>query len=139
MSNSDKDDHEENSWEDDEENGFNAPIPVGSNSQDSQQHSQENSPGVQHKRKRDESSSSLDGGADNGHVKAKKIHRNTGRPRAADYEDLAKDLILQAAMVYRCLLSTQDAFPDLTSEAEIVKTAWAHVNNETGDAQPRRC
>jgi hypothetical protein len=128
------DDREENGLEDDEETGFNALTPAASPSLpvDSQHTSRKNSPGVQHKRKRDETSSSSDGGADNGHVKAQKINSNAGRPRAADYEDLAKDLILQAAMVYRCLLSTQDAFPDLASEAEMVKTAWAHVNNENG-------
>ena len=52
--------------------------------------------------------------------------------RLADYEDLAKELILQAATVYHCLLSTEDAFPDLATEAEMVKTAWGWVNRETG-------
>ena len=126
------DDHEENGLEDDEKSSFNVLTPAGSNSQDSQLNSHEKSPGVQPKWKHNETSSSLDLGADNGHIKANKIHRNSGRPWAADYEDVAKDLILQAAMAYHCLLSTQDAFPDLSSEAEMVKTAWAHVNNETG-------
>ena len=49
-----------------------------------------------------------------------------------DYDDLAKDLILQAATVYRCLLTTEDAFPDLAAEAKMVKTAWGNVNGETG-------
>ena len=35
-----------------------------------------------------------------------------------------------AATVYHCLLSTKDAFPDLTTEADMVKEAWASVINE---------
>ena len=35
-------------------------------------------------------------------------------------------------MVYRCLLSTEDMFPNLATEAEMVKTAWGQVNRETG-------
>jgi hypothetical protein len=96
--------------------------------------SHENSPAVQHKRKhRDlETSSSSDCEANHGYEKAQKINGKAGRPRAGDYDDLAKELILQAATVYRCLLSTEDAFPDLAAEAEMVKTAWGQVNNEIG-------
>ena len=94
----------------------------------------EDSPTVQHKRKHQdlETSNSSDGEVDNRHEKAQKINNKAGRPRAGDYEDLAKELILQAATIYRCLLSTEDAFPDLAAEAEMVKTAWGQVNHETG-------
>ena len=92
-------------------------------------------PAVQHKQKHqdiEDCSSSSDSEDDKGPVKAQKITSKAGRPRAADYDDLAKELILQAATVYRCLLSTENAFPDLTPEAEMVKVAWALVNQETG-------
>ena len=94
----------------------------------------ENSPAVRHKRKRQEleTSSSSDCGANRGYEKAQKINGKAGRPRAGDYDDLSKELILQAATVYRCLLSTEDAFPDLAAEAEMVKTAWGEVNHEIG-------
>ena len=48
-----------------------------------------------------------------------------------DYEDLVKEWILLAAMIYRCLLSMEDAFPDLAVESDMVKEAWATVINET--------
>jgi uncharacterized protein DUF6532 len=64
-----------------------------------------------------------------------KPRRSVGRQ--ADHElltidDLAKELILQAAMLYHCLLSTEDTFPDRAQEAEMVKVAWEQVNQETG-------
>jgi hypothetical protein len=87
------------------------------------------SPAVQYKRKHHDSS---DSESEDSFTKAQKITHHHGRPRARDYEDVAKDLILQAAAEYRCLLSCQDAFPDLASEAEMVKTAWEEVNNNSG-------
>ena len=101
---------------------------------DPQPTSHDDSLAVQHKQKLQdqETSSSLDSDVNEGHAKAQKINSKAGRPGAGDYDDLAKDLILQAAMVYHCLLSTEDAFPDLAAEAEMVKTAWGNVNCETG-------
>jgi hypothetical protein len=102
---------------------------------DEQSPSQENAPAVQHKRKhqdRGESSSESESDDEDSHAKAQKISNKAGRPRAADYNDLAKELILQAATVYRCLLSTEDAFPELVQESEMVKAAWEQVNQETG-------
>jgi Domain of unknown function (DUF6532) len=114
-----EDDEDDNPLEDDEDG---PPTP------------HEDSPTVQHKRKHQdlETSNSSDCEADDRHEKAQKIYNKAGRPRAGDYEDLAKELILQAATIYRCLLSTEDAFPDLAAEAEMVKTAWGRVNHETG-------
>ena len=64
-------------------------------------------------------------------IKANKVNRNAGRPRALDYEDLVKEFILLVAMIYRCLLSMEDAFPDLAVELDMVKEAWATVIDET--------
>jgi hypothetical protein len=125
-------DNEDDILDHDEENSFNVPTLSAGPRPGSQPTSHDNSLVVQHKRKHHESATSSDCETDTGHVKAQKINRNAGRPRAADYDDLAKDLILRAATLYRCLLSTQDAFPDLAHEAEMVKMAWAQVNNETG-------
>jgi hypothetical protein len=77
-----------------------------------------------------DASSAGDDDAQQTPVKATKINRNAGRPRASDYEDLAKEFILLAATVYRCLLSTENAFPDLATEANMVKEAWGSVINE---------
>ena len=91
------------------------------------------SPSHQHKRKHQdlESSSSSDGDTEDTPIKANKISRSSGRPRASDYDDLAKELILLAASIYRCLLSTENAFPDLSAEADMVKEAWNSVITET--------
>jgi Domain of unknown function (DUF6532) len=115
----------------DDDGSLNEPTTPGP---DLQRTSHENSPAVQHKRKHQdfETSSSSDCEDNHGSEKAQKINGKAGRPRAGDYDDLAKELILQAATVYRCLLSTEDAFPDLAAEAEMVKTAWRQVNHEIG-------
>lgn len=64
--------------------------------------------------------------------KALKINEKSGRPKAGDYDDVAKDLILQAATIYRCLLSTNNGFPELLAETELVKLAWEDANKESG-------
>jgi hypothetical protein len=65
-------------------------------------------------------------------VKAQKINEKSGRPKARDYDDAAKEIILQAATIYRCLLSTENGFPELAVETEMVKLAWEKTNNESG-------
>jgi hypothetical protein len=61
--------------------------------------SQPSSPSIQTQRKRRHSSlDSIE--AQDSHVKAQKINEHTGRPRASDYEDVAKDMILHTATVY---------------------------------------
>jgi hypothetical protein len=78
-----------------------------------------------------DASSAGEGDAQQTPIKATKTNRNAGRPRASDYEDLAKEFILLAATVYRCLLSMENAFPDLATEANMVKEAWGSVMNES--------
>ena len=65
--------------------------------------------------------------------KAQKISPNSGRPKAADYESAAKEIILAAANLYRVLLVSQRAFPSSSEEVDLVKSAWKRVNedNET--------
>jgi hypothetical protein len=64
--------------------------------------------------------------------KAQKISANSGRPKAADYESSAKEIILAAANAYRVLLVSQNAFPTSSEELDLVKSAWkrANVDNE---------
>ena len=63
--------------------------------------------------------------------KAQKITSNTGRPKAADYEAAAREVILSAANTYRALLVTQGAFPTSSEELELVKKAWKRVNDDS--------
>ncbi|KAG6818720.1 hypothetical protein H0H93_002504 [Arthromyces matolae] len=61
-------------------------------------------------------------------VKAIKIVTNSRRPKASDYDDVAKQVILTAGNVYRCLISTSNGFPDSGTEIEFVCEAWKHAN-----------
>jgi hypothetical protein len=65
--------------------------------------------------------------------KAQKISSNSGRPKAADYDSAAKEVILSAANLYRVLLVSQKAFPSSSEELDLVKSAWKRANedNET--------
>ena len=65
--------------------------------------------------------------------KAQKINKSA-RPKARDYDDVAKEIILQAATIYRCLLSTNNGFPELAAETDLVKLAWEDANKDSGMA-----
>ena len=56
--------------------------------------------------------------------KALKIKETLGRPKARDYDDIAKEIILQAATIYCCILRTNKKFPELAAETDLVKLAW---------------
>jgi Domain of unknown function (DUF6532) len=43
-----------------------------------------------------------------------------------------KELIAQANTIYRCLLSTENGFPELVAETELVKLAWEDANKQSG-------
>jgi hypothetical protein len=92
-------------------------------------------PVIRNKREHDDiadSSLSDDEGVFEVHgAKAQKISQNAGRPKAADYEVAAREVILSAANTYRALLVTQGAFPTSSEELELVKKAWKKVNDES--------
>ena len=64
--------------------------------------------------------------------KALKINETSGRPKARDYDDVAKEIILQAATIYCCLLGTNNGFPELAAETDLFKLAWNNTNKESG-------
>jgi hypothetical protein len=64
--------------------------------------------------------------------KALKINEKSSRPKAGDYDDVTKEVILLAATAYRCLLSTNNGFPELAAETELIKLAWINANKESG-------
>jgi hypothetical protein len=94
-------------------------------------------PVIPKKRQRDASTSDLDDDDSEPEVievpaaKAQRINTNAGRPKAADYDDVAKELILSAANTYRVLLVSQGAFPTSSEELELVKGAWKRVNDDS--------
>ncbi|GLB43864.1 hypothetical protein LshimejAT787_1500480 [Lyophyllum shimeji] len=69
-------------------------------------------------------------------VQAQKVTANTGRPKAADYDDDVQELITRANSLYRCFLSTVVAFPDSATELDAVKQAWKVANEESGLPAP---
>lgn len=70
---------------------------------------------------------------DNVHVsKAPKLQKRNARPKAGDYDDLGKELVLAAANRYRALLASQGAFPTSSMELKLVKKSWKLVDTENG-------
>ena len=65
-------------------------------------------------------------------VKAPKIQKKSARPKAGDYDEFGKDLVLTAANRYRALLALQGAFPNPSTELSLIKRAWKLVNAESG-------
>jgi len=54
----------------------------------------------------------------------KVLKTSSGRPKASDYDDTLKRVILLAAAEFRCNVSTVQAFPDSEMEHEILGIAW---------------
>jgi hypothetical protein len=54
----------------------------------------------------------------------KVLKTSSGRPKAADYNDTIKALILAAISNYRSNISTVSAFPDNAKESEILAQVW---------------
>ena len=69
-------------------------------------------------------------------VKAQKVSERGGQPKASDYDDVAKEVILRATAVYRCLVSTTNAFPTPAEEGDLIKRAWSRANEETSQDVP---
>jgi hypothetical protein len=64
--------------------------------------------------------------------KTPKIQKKNGRPKAGDYNDSGKELVLAAANIYRALLASQGAFPNTSTEMTLIKKAWKRMNEESG-------
>ena len=69
-------------------------------------------------------------------IKAQKVSEGGGRPKASDFDDVAKEVILCATAIYRCLVSTSNAFPTPSEESELIKSAWNRANEETAQEVP---
>jgi len=69
---------------------------------------------------------------DAGFAKANKINNSGGRPKAGDYDNVGKEVILSAATHYRCLISTGKGFPDSAMEIGLTQEAWKLANDHSG-------
>ena len=54
-----------------------------------------------------------------------------GKPKASNYGDIAKEVILCATAIYRCHMSTSNASLTPSEEQELIKFAWNCANEET--------
>ncbi|KAJ7672357.1 hypothetical protein DFH06DRAFT_964581, partial [Mycena polygramma] len=55
------------------------------------------------------------------------------RPRAKDLDDTMREYAVLAMDVYRCYLSTEQAFPDSATENAMVRRAWHEACEEMGE------
>ena len=69
-------------------------------------------------------------------AKAQKVSEGGGRPKASDYDEVSKEVILRATAIYRCLVSTHNAFLTPSEEADMIKIAWNRANEETSQQVP---
>ncbi|RDB14714.1 hypothetical protein Hypma_016210 [Hypsizygus marmoreus] len=65
-------------------------------------------------------------------IKAQKIHESTGRLKALDYNELAKEVLSVATSIFRCLISTRGAFPSHLEEIGYIKDAWLQAHQTLG-------
>ncbi|KAJ7092927.1 hypothetical protein B0H15DRAFT_165265 [Mycena belliarum] len=60
-------------------------------------------------------------------AQAQKTGTTTGRPKAADFDDVTREVIALAIAIYRCYLSVVHAFPDHAMEQDFLHKAWAEA------------
>ncbi|KAJ7086938.1 hypothetical protein C8R44DRAFT_650372 [Mycena epipterygia] len=58
-------------------------------------------------------------------VQAQKTGGSSGRAKAKDFDDVTQEVIALAITIYRCFLSTRNAFPDHAMELDFLREAWA--------------
>jgi hypothetical protein len=65
--------------------------------------------------------------------KVPKIQNKTARPKAGDYDEVGKELVLAAANIYRALLASQGAFLNSSEskELKLIMKSWKLVNAES--------
>lgn len=65
-------------------------------------------------------------------TRCQKLKKKTVRPKASDFDDIGKELVLASANRYRALLASQDAFPNVSKELKLVKKSWKLANADSG-------
>ncbi|KAJ7728991.1 hypothetical protein B0H14DRAFT_3718746 [Mycena olivaceomarginata] len=61
---------------------------------------------------------------------AQKLNDHQGCARAKDYDSMTQEIVSTAVTYFRCLLATEDAFPDHTSETHLLTLAWTMARQE---------
>ncbi|KAJ6577619.1 hypothetical protein B0H19DRAFT_1062215 [Mycena capillaripes] len=60
-------------------------------------------------------------------------HQQPSRVRAKDLDDITKEYAVLVMGVFRCYLSTEQAFPDSATESAMVRHAWKEACDEMGE------
>ena len=64
--------------------------------------------------------------------KTPKIEKKKARPKAGDFDNSEKELVLVAANIYRVLLASRGPFLNTAMEVKLIKKAWKLMNAESG-------
>ena len=64
--------------------------------------------------------------------KTPNIEKKSTRPKAGDYHNSKKELVLAAANIYHVLLASWGSFPNTATEVKLIKKAWKLMNEESG-------
>ena len=64
--------------------------------------------------------------------KTRRIEKKNSRPKAGDFHDSEKELVLAAANIYQVLLASRGPFPNTATEVKLIKKAWKLMNEESG-------
>ncbi|KAI6014327.1 hypothetical protein EDC04DRAFT_2904168 [Pisolithus marmoratus] len=65
-------------------------------------------------------------------VKAQKLTKNEGHPRARDYDDITQEFMATVIREYRACLCVQVPMPDHTQESSLLNASWARAFQVTG-------
>lgn len=60
-------------------------------------------------------------------VQAQRTGSSGGRAKAKDFDDVTQEVIALTITIYRCYLSTRNAFPDHAMELAFLREAWAQA------------
>jgi hypothetical protein len=64
--------------------------------------------------------------------KTPKIEKKNSRPKAGDFSNSEKELVLVASNIYRVLLASRGPFPNTATEVKLIKKAWKKMDEESG-------
>ena len=64
--------------------------------------------------------------------KTRKVEKKSTRPKAGDFSNSEKELVLVASNIYRILLASRGPFPNTATEVKLIKKAWRKMNDESG-------
>ena len=65
-------------------------------------------------------------------ARPQRFQKKTAHPKARDYDEFGKELVLAAANIYCALLASRGMFLNPSKELKLIKKAWKLVNTESG-------